>query len=120
MSEAAGRCSRTPAIAEANTMGASAERSPAANAFDSSVQHDMWTWPLEPSSPGFVFARKLARSPRDAATRLTPNFQRGGGAAGGVPARRFPVDLGKPGPRLGVNRRQFDPQALERGNEVGQ
>src|ERR1700737_5029979 len=55
-SEAAGRCSSTPAIAERNTAG-SALPSDARNALAPSLQHERWIWPLDPSSPGAVLAR---------------------------------------------------------------
>src|SRR6058998_3962272 len=66
-SDAAGRCSSTPATDAENTAG-NASAASAANAFVSPSHHDMWTWPLDPSSPGAVLARKLARRPSDAAT----------------------------------------------------
>src|SRR6266851_3793868 len=58
--DAAGRCSSTPAIAERKTCG-KCVASAARNAFAPSLQQEKWTWPLEPSSPGLVLARKLAR-----------------------------------------------------------
>src|ERR1700693_459499 len=51
--EAPGRCSTTPAIAELNA-GASDLPSAARKALAPPLQHDRWTCPLEPSSPGEV------------------------------------------------------------------
>src|SRR6202165_3034462 len=69
-SDAAGRCSSTPAIAFRSAAG-KALPSELRNAFAPSLQHERWMWPLDPSSPGAVLARKLARRPIVAARSLT-------------------------------------------------
>src|SRR5438876_4368931 len=67
-SEAAGRWSSTPAMAEPSGDGKSSAGEAPANAFASPLQQDRWMCPLDPSSPGLVLARKLARSPIEAAS----------------------------------------------------
>src|SRR5205807_8605331 len=69
-SEAADRCSSTPAIADRNAAGSALPSVPR-KAFAPSRQHERWTWPLDPSSPGFVLARKLAFKPMLVARSLT-------------------------------------------------
>ena len=74
-----------------------------------------WTWPLEPSSPGFVFARKLARRPIDAATCFTPNFSIAASSAAASPRRASTFKLEQARSGLRVHRGHLDAEALERG-----
>src|SRR6266511_3148628 len=74
--EAAGKCSRIPAMDACISSGSGADEPGGAKALLSPLQQDMWMWPLEPSSPDTVLARKLARNPIDAASSLTANLTR--------------------------------------------
>ncbi len=78
-------------MAALNGDGSSSDVEAPANAFVSPLQHDMWTCPLEPSSPGAVFARKLARRPSVDAISLTANFTSVASSAARSPrpGRRF-------------------------------
>src|SRR6266568_7555481 len=86
-SEAAGRWSTTPAMAAPRDAGSSSAAEAPANAFVSPVQHDRWTCPLDPSSPGFVLARKLARRPIEDASCFTANFTSAASSAARRPRR---------------------------------
>src|SRR5438045_7667829 len=97
-SEAAGRWSSTPAIADSNTGGSDWDVVVARNAFRPSLQHERWMCPLEPSSPAAVFARKLARRPIDNARSLTAIFSRVASSAArsqGLAARILSRRLGQ-------------------------
>src|SRR5713101_6590127 len=95
--EAAGRCSSTPAIAERSAAG-SVLTSPPRNALVPSLQHERWTWPLEPSSPGAVLARKLARKPIVAARSLTAIFVRAASSAARSAGLAPRLSSSRPGP----------------------
>src|SRR2546422_3287560 len=86
-SDAAGKCSTTPAIAAENTGGNGPARSVTRKAFLPSRQQDRWMCPLEPSSPAAVLARKLARKPSDEARPLTASLVRVASSAARRPGR---------------------------------
>jgi hypothetical protein len=96
--EAPARWSSMPAIADMHVSGSSPSGPSGANAFAPSLQHETWTWPLEPSSPGAVFARKLAWSPSEAATCLTANFTKAASSAERRPLRAARFSSSSPGP----------------------
>src|SRR6266545_2791194 len=54
--------------------------------------------PLDPSSPGAVLARKLARIPIDAASSFTPNFTSAASSAARRPRRGSRFNSSNPGP----------------------
>ena len=98
-SDAAGRWSSRPATAAPNTGGTGPPSVvAAANAFVSPSQQDRWTWPLEPSSPGAVLARKLAVRPIDAASSFTANFVSVASSAACKPRRGRRFSSNSPGP----------------------
>ena len=76
-------------------------------------------WPLDPSSPGTVLARKLARQAHRRGEFLDGELHERG-VVGGAQAGRCPrFSSSKPGPGLGVHGRQLDPQLLQRRHERG-
>src|SRR5207253_10528697 len=96
-SDAAGRWSSRQATAERNTGGSDADDDAVRKAFRPSLQHERWMWPLDPSSPGALFARKLARRPIDDARSLTAIFRSVASSAARSPGRAARFSSSSPG-----------------------
>src|SRR5438876_37685 len=125
--EAAGKCSTTPAIADRNTSGrlgrlvgwllptrgevARSAGGAVANAFLPSFQNDKCTCPLDPSSPGAVLARKLARSPMLDARSFTAIFVSAASSAARSAGRAPRFSSRRPGPASVCTARRSTPSA---------